>query len=169
LPIEVAQIISQIYKFGLWEFFGITFTGFPLLIIWLIEAFIIVYGPIKIIKDYAIPPFSILHKKWYSKYILSKDFESIFSENKIIEGLNNNPVAYVNTLEHGRANNHTRISVFLLKEETVQYLRFENVKKDRDGKNATITEIVSLFPIKSNEAKELIKKFYAKKIFILDY
>src|SRR5690606_15274777 len=64
-PVVVAQVIADINRQGLWAFFGIIFTGFPLVLIWLIEAGIIFTIPYLLIKRHVISPFSTTHNKWY--------------------------------------------------------------------------------------------------------
>lgn len=168
-PVSVAQIMADIAQQGLWAFFGIVFTGFPLVLIWLIEAGIIFIIPFLMVKKHVISPFSSTHNKWYIKYVLSKDFESLFSESIIIENLSVGVISYIDSLKTGRATNYSRISIFFLEEEIKQYLWIENVRKVEQGKKQEVTEIVTNYIINREEAKELIKKYYAKKEFFLDY
>ncbi len=86
-PLLFIDLLLQLNKIGSWEMFGIMFRDFPLWIIWGLEAFLIIGLPILIAYKHPIVPFSESLYKWYPKYILKNQFESISSQNQFKEKL----------------------------------------------------------------------------------
>ncbi len=168
-PIEVFQIITEINTHGLWEIFGIPFNGWILAIIWMIEAAIIMIVSTLVVKNQPQSPFSLRHDKWYKKYILHKDFESIALQENFRKDLATNCKEVIGLLGNGLAYHHAMISIFFLEEENEQYLTVENVRNDKSGKRINSTEVTHLLPISRDEAKELIEKYHGKKAFVFDY
>lgn len=169
MPFEMAQIIADLYTYGLWEIAGITIQGFPLIIFWVFELLILFAMPYWIVVNYPIAPYSEQLDKWYGCYDLYKDFESIYDIQAIQQDIVADTVAAVTNLPHGSARNFSQISIYYLEHETRQFLSIFNVKSSMNGKNVKKQEVVHLIAIDTEAAKTLIKKFYAKKRFFFDY
>lgn len=168
-PYEVFQIILEMNVYGLWEIFGIPFKGWVLTIVWLMEAGIIITVSTLAVKNQPQSPFSLKKDKWYKKYILSKDFESIAMQEKFREDLAGNCIEVIDTLGNGLAYHFSMVSIFFLEEENKQYLSVENVRIDKNGKGKNATEVIHLLAISTDEAKKLMDKYYGKKAFVFDY
>lgn len=168
-PIEVVSIMSQINKFGLWEIGGMAFNGFLLTIIWILEALIILLVPFLMVRNMPTIPYSEKCKRWYKKHIFQKDFEKIVMQKNFVEDLERNKLETIHSLGNGMATRFARVSVYFLEDEEYQYLSVENILRDGGGKKETSEPIIYLLRITTSEARELMKKYYAKKAFFLEY
>jgi len=168
-PGFLIDVILDINKNGLWEIFGITFTGWILTIIWLAEAGIIITLCTLMVKNQTQSPFSINLNKWYKRFILEKDFESIAMKEAFKESLATDCVKTIDSLQNGLAFHFSRISVFYLAKEERQYIMVENVRKDRRGKSENSTEVIPLIVVSSEQAAILIEKYHATTPGIFDY
>lgn len=168
-PLLVLKIIADIIHYGLWTIGQMPVNGWLLTLIWMIEAAIIVAVPYLILRSASFSPFSDQLNKWYIKYVLNKDFESIVMQAGIIEDLKENAVGTIDALENGLAYRHAKISVFYLPDEEVNYLLVENVSSDRSGKNKKTYAVVEHLSISKADAEQLIEKHHAKKAFYLEY
>lgn len=160
VPKNFFEAVSEINRIGTWAIFGITFNGFALTIIWLIEFLLILSGPIIAIVNTRIYPYSELHHKWYQKYTLFKDFEYLSTTNSLINGLANEPISTIENLGKGSGFRHTKVHVFYLKDEQKQFLTFEGVLIEGRGKgkrNSTI--ILNNFMISKSNAESILDKF----------
>jgi len=168
-PIAVVSIMGEINEYGLWEMFGMQFNGFILTIIWIFEALMILFVPFLMVRNMAEVPYSEKCKKWYKKHILQKDFEKIVLEKQFMEELERNKLETIQALGNGMAARFSRISIYYLDDEDTQYLSIENILRDGEGKKESSTPVVHLLKLTNSEAKELKKKYYAKKVFSLEY
>lgn len=156
--------IAEINKVGMWSVFGATVTGFGLTAIWIVEALIIAAGPVIISFQIKTAPYSENRSRWYVKYTLFNDFESIPATTKLIEELKENPIAVIEGLGNGAANRHTKIHVFKLKGEEDQYLTIEKVVVDsREGSKKTGEILVNNFRISKQQADAILEKFEHKR------
>ena len=71
-PINLVSIIIEINQIGMWSVFGITFTGFLLWLVWIIEAGIIFGLPLIGVTRAEPTPYSEKLDKWYKKYTLDE-------------------------------------------------------------------------------------------------
>jgi hypothetical protein len=168
-PWIVAQIMMDIHQVGDWAIGSILINGWPLTIIWIIEFVIIVLVPAVIVKNQPISPFSTRTNSWYRKFILHKDFESIALKEEFTQSLISHPVKSINALKNGSVNYFSRVSIFYHEEDEVQYVSVQNVRRDKTGKKEMPTDVVHLLEIKSENAKQLMDNFHAKKAFFFDY
>lgn len=168
-PIQLIEIMQEMNTQGLWEIFRINFKGWILTIIWLIEACLIIWMPMKLAFEQKQSPFSLSHNKWYEKHVLQKDFSYVFRKNPFLETIQENCVNAINDLENGKATRFARVSVYYLKEESQQYISVENVNRARNGKRENSQDVIHLLSISSIQAKTLIEKYHAEKAFIFDY
>lgn len=169
-PLLFTELILQLNKIGSWEMFGIMFTDFPLWIIWGLEAILITGIPILIAYKHPIVPYSENLNKWYRKYHLKYQFESISSQNQFKQRLLNDAEQTINNLSHGAPYRFSEVSIFFLKDEQIQYLSVDNIFiEDRGkGKNRR-TSIIHLVQIENSSAHLLMDKYGTKKQFVLDY
>jgi len=162
-PGLVYQIISDINVYGAWGMFGAAINGTLLTIIWIMEAVIIVIISYFFLKKTPVFPFSSSLNKWYKKYSLSKDFESISMQKDFVNRLQSDCKTVISELEGGLAYHYATISIFYLENEETQYLTVENIRKDREGKSKNTVVVVHLLKITTSEAEDLIKKFHGKR------
>lgn len=156
--------IAEINRVGLWSMFGMTFNGFALTLIWIVEALIIIAGPTVGILTTKVYPFSELLNKWYTKYTLKYDFESVTGSNKQVESLKNDPVQSIKAMGNGTAFRYTKVHVFYLKDEENQYLTFERVFIEGRGKGkkkSTIT--INNLRINNSAAETILQDFQNKR------
>lgn len=109
-------------------------------------------------------PFSELLNKWYPKYTLLKDFESVSAIGNMTRNLETDPLKSIQELKYGSAYRHTKIHLFYLKDDPNQYLTFENVYVDNRGqgkKNRTI--IINNFKIDKESAQKIFENFEHKR------
>lgn len=164
LPKNFFTAIAEINKFGTWSIFGFTFNGIGLTAIWLIEFIIIMAGPIVAIVQTKVYPYSELLEKWYPKYTLFKDFESISAINKLIGELSSDPLKSIDSLGKGTGLRHSKIHIFYLDDEDKQYLTFENIFIEGQGKGKKDCSIViNNFKIKKSDAKLILEKYENKR------
>lgn len=168
-PVTVFQIIADMNITGMWEIFGVPFNGWILALIWIVEALIIISVPVLFVKKQPIAPFSARTNKWYRKFVLNKDFESIALKEVFRNDLKANCIPAIEGLGKGMATHFARVSIYHLEDEFEQYITVENVRKDRTGKSEEATSIIHLLVISKSEAELLIKQYHGKKAFFFDY
>ncbi len=163
IPENFFAAMAEINQFGTWSIFGITFNGFGLAAIWFAEFLIIIAGPIVAIVKTKIYPYSELLNKWYDKYTLLKDFESISAVNNLTSELVSDPLKSIESLRKGSGLRHTKIHLFYLKDEDKQYLTFEKIFIEGQGKGKKNSSIV-INNLKINKTDaELILENYENK------
>jgi hypothetical protein len=169
-PAVLGQLILEVNKIGSWAMFGVIFTDFPLWVIWGIEALLIIGIPILIALRHPIIPFSETLNKWYPKYVIKNQFESIAGQNQFKENLLENVLETVNNLSYGTAFRFSEISIYYLKDEMAQYLSVDNIFIEGRGKGKeTKTSVMHLLQIDNKTAEALMEKHKTKKAFALDY
>lgn len=168
-PITVLEIIADINVLGMWEIFGVPFNGWVLTLIWIVEALIIISVPVLLVYRQPIAPFSASKNKWYRKFVLNKDFESIALKEVFRNDLKANCIPSIEGLGKGMATHFARVSIYHLEDEFEQYITVENVRKDRTGKSEEATSIIHLLVISKSDAELLIKQYHGKKAFFFDY
>ena len=164
IPKNFFAALFEINRIGTWGMFGITFNGFALTFIWIIEFLIIITGPIIAVVKTKSYPYSEHLQKWYFKYTLFKDFESISTAKRFINELASEPIRVIENLGNGSGLRHTKIHLFYLKDETKQYLTFERIFIEGQGKgkkNSTI--VINNFMISKSDAEDLLNKFENKR------
>lgn len=169
-PAVFVEMLYGLSKVGSWEMFGIPFRDFPLWVIWGLEALLIIGIPILIAYKHPIVPFSENLNRWYPKYVLKNQFESISSQNKFKERLLHNCAETITNLSHGEAFRFSEVSLYYLKDEQGQYISIDNVFIEDRGKGKSVrTPVVHLMRIDTNSADELMEKFGARKVSVLNY
>ena len=164
------DLITELNQSGYWEIFGVLLKGFPLWIIWGIEAGLIIGIPIIAAINHPIIPFSETYNKWYPKYILNNEFEKISTINEFKENLLKNTEQAINDLKHGDPFRFSKISIYYIDNEQKQYLSVENVLVEKRGKGKSkFTPIIHLFEISTDTANNLMDKYEAKKQYFFNY
>lgn len=162
VPDNFIYAITEINRIGPWEIAGTQIKGFGLTTIWIIEFLIIMAGPIVAVLKTTIYPYSELQQKWYPKFTLFNDFQSVSGSSLLLKDLEENPLETIIGLGLGTGLRHTKIHVFYLKEENKQYLTFEKiyVESKQDGKTKTNSSIiVNNFKISNSVAEDILAQF----------
>lgn len=164
VPRYFVSAIIDINRVGLWSVFGFTFNGFGLTVVWLIEALIIIAGPILAVHKTKIYPYSEKLNKWYPKYTLFNDFEPVVTVNKLIRDLTDDPLQAIKDLGKGNGLRHTKIHLFYFKDEENQFLTFEKIYIESQGRgNKNSSVLINNFKI-SKEVADTILSNYKHKI-----
>lgn len=154
--------IVKINTVGIWSIFGITFKGFVLTIVWVIEFLIIAVLPVIAVIKAPTRPYSELLKKWYPKYTLIKDFESISTGNQFRGHLKSAPLEAIDSLQKGNGLRYSKIHLFYLKDEEAQYLTLEKIFIGGKGKKDS-SIIINNFLINQSDVEQIFKKYDYKK------
>ena len=169
-PADLIHTIGIVNQEGAWSIGDAVVNGWPLTIIWIFEAGLVLGIPPLIINFHPLPPYSENLNKWYRKYVLQQFFEYIVTQNGFIEQLRETGGQALHDLDKGMPNRFGRASIFFLSDEEVAYLSFENVFLENSGRGSEkSTSIVHLFKIDKTTAQELMEKYRTKKSFFLDY
>ncbi|QCX37087.1 hypothetical protein FF125_01025 [Aureibaculum algae] len=171
-PNNFFLIIGEINTYGTWSFgtMEAPVNGLILTAIWLIEAIIIFFIAIRYTLLFPENPYSEKFNKWYPKLTLDYDFNSFYSEDKIITNLKEQGIDIISNAEKGLAYKHSKISIFFLKNEENQYLSIDNIFIEvRNKSKKTITPMLSPIKITNTDAQQLITKFGTKKAFYFDF
>jgi hypothetical protein len=171
-PKDFFSVINEINKYGTWGigFSGVLINGFYLTIIWIIEALVIFFIAIRHTFSFPENPFSEKLNKWYPKIVLKEEFESIYSSKKFMIDIKKEGINLILNLTTGNATKYTRIAVFYLDGEDIQYLSIENVYIEvRNNAKKNITQIIKPIEITTIEAKKILSKFDTEKEFYFDF
>lgn len=172
-PLNFFNIIAEMNRYGTW---GIGFirdayvNGYPLTVVWIVEAFIIFFIPIAYTYKFPENPYSEKKNKWYNKLLLNYEFASVYSENRFLENLKQNGIELILNMERGLPYKYAAFSIFFLEGEDNQYLSIDNIFIEvRNKSKKNVTPILTPIKISNEEAKKLISKFGTKKEFFLDF
>lgn len=164
IPENFFTAIGEINRVGVWSMFGITFNGFGLASIWFVEFLIIVAGPIIAVFKTNIYPYSELLSKWYPKYTLFKDFEALSTGKKMMNDLKSDTLKAIESLGKGTGLRHTKIHLYYLKGEEKQYLTFEKIFIEEQGKGKRNRSLlINHFMINSRDAERILERFENKR------
>lgn len=164
IPKNFFAAIAKINRVGAWSIFGVTFRGFSLALVWIMETFIIIVLPVVAIRKTPIYPYSEKLSKWYPKFTLFKDFESLSGSKKLMDDLAANPLVALQGLGKGSGTRHTKVHLFYFKDEDRQYLTFERIFIDGNGRgkrNGSV--VINNLAIDSNAAIAIMAKFEHKR------
>ncbi|MCB0516406.1 MAG: hypothetical protein R2798_03605 [Chitinophagales bacterium] len=162
IPQNFIAAITEINRVGTWSVFGIVFNGSLLTAVWFFEFAIIMAVPIFTSIQANPYPYSELLQQWYHKYTLFKDFDAIPASNELISELANDPLKTIDSLGKGTGLRHVKIHLFYLKDENKQYLTFEKIFMEGNGKeNSSI--IIDNLQIDNSDAKQLLEKYENKR------
>lgn len=163
LPVEYFQSVAIINEAG-WYVGKIPFNGWILTLTWIVEALIILITPLIFALKHQAYPFSEKSGRWYPKYTLLRDFESVPVSRRLLNSLKSDVSAAISSLEKGTAFRHTKIHLYYLKEEDWQYLTFEKVSEGASGVGGAKKQvIISNFKIDTPTAEKLMTDYHVKK------
>ncbi|GAB5399934.1 MAG: hypothetical protein Aureis2KO_15190 [Aureisphaera sp.] len=169
-PGWVVRRIQELYTYGSWGVTGdTTVSGLPLAVIWIVEAAIIVFTAFRVLKGYEISPFSQRFNKWFIKYKLHDEYQSLADAQMFFDMEGNTLSEKIGNLGKGKAMRYGRISLFMLQNAGEAYLLYENIGRDSKGKKETGTTVINHLIVPRTEAEQLIKKYYGKKEFYFEY
>lgn len=168
-PLTVFEIIAEINRIGFWSIFGITFSGFILTGVWIIEIFTVLFISYKLNKNIETQPFDINSNKWLKKYHLHKEFESFSYLPEFSEKIAQSPFDTLSSLGNGSAYSFGQVSIYHLKDSEICYLSLHNIGRNRDGKSTTTKDVLLLLEISKNNAEQLLQEFKFKKKWFLDF
>lgn len=164
LPHVFFPVIAEINEVGMWSILGLTFNGVSLSFIWLLEAVVIMALPIIAVYKTKVYPYSELNGKWYPKYTLNQDFESVTGVTSFLNYLTVDPGSAIEDLGRGLGHRHSKVHVFYHKNENKQYLSLEKVLIEKQGTGKRNSEVViNNFEIDRNTAQEILEKFPNRK------
>lgn len=169
-PVLFLDLLLDLNKVGSWGMFGITFTDFPLWIIWGLEALLIIGMPVLITYKHPIVPFSENFNKWYPKYILKNQFEHISTQKQFKESLSQDVFGAIDHLHYGEPYRYSEVSIYYIEKEKTQFLSVDNVYISERGKGKHMrSSVVHLLEIEHKVAESIMEKYESKKQFALDY
>lgn len=160
---DVAGILQLIYNTGSWSIFGVQFRGLPLGIVWLLEALIFLYMPFNAARSMPVYPYSEVMNKWYPKFTLTNDFESVGAGSNFVKQVLEDPLGAIQSLGLGEAFRHIKIHLFVQPNEETQYLVVEKIfVEDRGSGKRTATPLIKNLSIPGKDAEQILKHFEHK-------
>lgn len=170
LPQNFFPTISKINSVGMWSMFGMTFNGVLLTIVWVVEFFIILGIPVYLVWQFKTVPFSEKLNRWYERYTLEDDFESFFYPEPLLKQFDVNPLDTIANFKYGNALRHSKVYIYYLEKEETQYLDFERVSVENQGKGKVHKSvIIDNYKLEDAVGKEILSKFRNKKLTLLDH
>lgn len=156
--------IVELSNYGSWSLFGMSFNGYPLIFVWVLEFFIILAIPVFIFTDSSIYPYAESSSKWYPKYTLKKDFESVALVKQLLNNLQIDPLQTIGNLGAGNGLRHTKIHVFFLVGNEEHFLTFEKIFIEGRGKGKKNRNvIVNNFKVDTRTAKLILETYENKR------
>lgn len=165
-PTEFFGLIGQIYEYGTWGIGMVDFqvNGILLVGVWLVEIFLSALPSIKMINSFELYPFSEKFNKWYPKYLIFNDFESIVSRNSIESKLDESVLETLKDLKPGSGIKHSKIYLYYHEGEEHQYLSIDRIFIEGKGKGKTNrTSVIKNYRIDTSTAKDVQKEFRLKR------
>lgn len=161
-PGNFFETVSIITEIGPWSVFGVPFKGVMLVGVWIIEAGIISIMPIILVSRSQPYPYSEIFSKWYPKFTLDTDFESLGGVT-LIPKLTQNPLAALQSLGKGSAYRSTKIHIYYLREEEKQYLTAEVVAIESQTGVKSGNKVINNFQISRHDAELILENFRHKR------
>ena len=160
IPVNFIEALVEINSIGLWSVFGIPFNGFALAFVWLLEAFIIMAGPVLAVRKAVPQPYSEASSKWFPMYTLEKEFESISPSETIITALTTDALNTLKQLGLGSGTRHTKVHLFYLENESLQFLTVEKIFYEDRGKGKKNSDvIIKNIAIDTKSAQNILNEF----------
>lgn len=160
---ETLDLIAVLYEQGSWSIFGVQFKGLVLAITWIIEVGIFLYMPFNAVNRAPVQPYSEILGKWYPKFTLTQDFDSIAVQ-IFLKAFEQNPLEAIKELKLGTAFRHTHFHVYYAPEEERQYLSAEKVWNGGGGsKESERTMVIANVEISRSVAQAILNSFEHKR------
>lgn len=138
-PLQFMAGVYEVNQAGTWSILNYTFTGIPLLAVWVLEFLILLAMPLIAVHKMNIYPYSEKLGKWYPKFTLHDNFEYIAGVEKLLQDLRQDPLAALQQLKPGSGWRHSRIHLYYSPEEQYQYLTVERIYIEKMGRGKTNT------------------------------
>jgi hypothetical protein len=163
-PGDFFYMIGEINHYGMWSMFGMTVNGFTLALVWFLELAIFIAIPIILVYRTKPYPYSENQLKWFKKYTLFKDFESLSGSDYILADLKIDPVETLKNLKKGDGLRHTKAHLFYLENEDYGYLTLEKIFIEEQGKGTRHADIIlNNFKLTRHAAEQILKQFENNK------
>lgn len=157
-PGDFVYAVGLINEAGPWSVFGVTAKGWTLTGIWLAEALIIFIVPVLTVWRANTYPYSENLEKWYPKFTLDRDFETVV-HHLLVPALSADSLAALQRLGKGGALRHTKIHLYYTPNETYQYLTAEIVSTESQTGYKSGSNVVNNFRITRHEAEMILANF----------
>jgi hypothetical protein len=158
-PHVVAEVMGEIYKVGMWSLgtSGVPIFGWPLAIIWTLEAVIIIGLPVLFLRSLRLHPYGEVQGRWYGHRRLLPMFENIAAKQMFTSELETERLEAVFRLGYGMGHRHSRVYLHECADEEVQYLSVHNiyVASGRDQR----TKVIEYFALSQAELGQLATKY----------
>lgn len=171
-PDYVIYDIIEISKVGLWSLgsSNLYIKGFPLWLIWIGEAGIILFVSYKIFINFNEIPFSEKDHKWFKKEIIDFDFEHIAFKKNFVEDFILDPFNSITQLKRGDGLRHSKIYIFNSETEIKNLITIDNVIVTQRGKGKKdFTKVLEYYYVDKSDVSKLRLKYKTKKASIFDY
>lgn len=153
------EVFGWLFNEGSWSIGGIQFSGFLLLLVWIVEFAIIVGPTLKSVFNLPVFPYSELQGKYYPMFTLEDKFEPIPSINSFRSKMKEGIVPGLQSLGNGIGTRYGRVHIFYLPRESKQFLTFEKVFYPTGKDDPEYSVVIENLEISSREAKEILERF----------
>jgi len=158
------SILGELYSYGSWTIGGIIFNKLLLLLVWLVEMGMIIFIPVASVLKAPQYPYSNTMGKWFPKYTLSDQFESISSKGYFLNDYHRDLRKGIQNLKMGDGWRHGKVHVYYLEEENDAFFSFEKVFVEGRGKGKkTSNMLIENLRLTRQEAKSILADFYHEK------
>ena len=156
-------IIAEINRLGPWSIFGITFKGFMLSVVWLIEILVILGIPAYLLSKTSPKPFSERMRKWYPCFTIQEEFTSVSNPERIAEELAEDPVQALTQMKGASSMYHAKAHLYYIEGEQDQYLSMENFRIQRGKETSWKSEVaIKALRISPQDARRMKVIFQMK-------
>jgi hypothetical protein len=163
-PHILAEVVAEIYMVGRWSIgtSGVPIFGWPLAIIWTLEAATIIGLPVLFLRTLRLHPYSEAQGRWYRHRRLLPLFENVAAKQMFTAELEAERLGAISRLDYGLANRHSRIYLHECPGEADQYLSLHNiyVASGRDQR----TRVIEYFAIGQAELDQLAAKYQTQPV-----
>lgn len=163
-PVETFKLIGLINQIGTWGLSEFPVTGIFLAVVWIAEILIIGFLTFSTAIDKFVAPFSEKENKWFPKYTIDNDFESVPAPATIEPALVEDPLKALESLAPGTGWRHSKVHLFYLPEADHQYLSIERVYIEDQGKGSKNREaVINNFRLTGAQATAIMERFNTTK------
>ncbi len=156
--------LGDLYTYGAWSIGGLMFNKFLLLMVWLVEMGIILILPFMSVRQSPEYPYSESQNKWYAKYTLSDQFESMSSKRYFLDDHLGNPLNAIKGLQLGDGWRHGKVHIYYLDGVNDAYMSFEKVFIEGRGKGKkTSSYLIENLRLSQQEARSILNEFHHEK------
>ena len=157
------DLLPALYTHGSWGIGDFIFNKLFLAAVWLVELGIIFCIPIFSVLGLTEFPYSENLSKWYPKFTLSDQFQSIASKKYFLEDHKEDVVNAIRALDQGDGRRHGKVHIYFLEGENDQYLSFEKIFIEGSENKKTSSYLIENFRISQADAKSILSEFHNEK------